>query len=75
MVIVGARLAMSFFPSFGYKEITLKQNGKKHNKVTITQNQKRVYFLVELMPISCPYMVQPDEEDVTLGSSVLVEVV
>jgi hypothetical protein len=46
-VIVGARHAMSFFPSFGYKEVTLKQNGKKYNKVTITQNQKYVYFLVE----------------------------
>ena len=75
MVIVGARHAMSFFPSFGYKEVTLKQNGKNYNKVTITQNQKLVYFLVELMPISCQYMVQLDEENVTLGSSILVEVV
>jgi len=66
---------MSFFPSFGYKEVTLKQNGKNYNKVTITQNQKLVYFLVELMPISCQYMVQLDEENVTLGSSILVEVV
>jgi hypothetical protein len=64
-----------FFPSFGYKEVTLKQNGKKYNKVAITQNQKRVYFLVEIMPISCQYVVQLDEENVTLGSCVLVEVV
>jgi len=75
VVIVGAGHAMSLFPSFGYKEVTLKQNGKKYNKVTITQNHKHVYFLVELMSISCQYMVQLDEENVTLGSSVLVEVV
>jgi hypothetical protein len=74
-VIVGAGVAMSFSPSFGYKEVTLKQNGKKHNKVTITQNQKHVCFLVELTSISCQYVVQPDEENVTLGSSVVVAVV
>jgi len=56
--IVGARFAMSFFPSFGYKEVTLKQNGKKYNKITITQNQNHVYFLVEFMPVSCQYIVQ-----------------
>jgi hypothetical protein len=60
---------------FGYKKVTLKQNGKKYNKVTITQNQKHVYFLVYIMPVSCQYIVQIDEEKVTLGSSVLVEVV
>jgi len=48
---------------------------KKYNKVTITENQNHVYFLVELMPVSCQYIVQLDEENVTLGSSVLVEVV
>jgi hypothetical protein len=61
-VIVGATHAISFFPSFGYKEVTLKQNGKKYNKVTIIQNQKHVYFLVELMPILYQYRVQLDEE-------------
>jgi hypothetical protein len=61
-VIVGARLTILFFPSFGYKEVTLKPNRKKYNKVTIIQNQKHVYFLVELMPTVCQYVVQLNEE-------------
>jgi len=75
VVIVDERFTMSFFPSFGYKDVTLKQNGKKYNKVTITQNQNHVYFLVAFIPVSCQYIVQLDEENVKLGSSALVEVV